>query len=74
MRMDLNIQSLINISRKRLCNQADITTQKLWLLVIKEIAKYDANIAWACVPEGIHTCGCTEGFSNCNKCTNIQPI
>ena len=30
MRIDLNIQSLINISRKRLCNQADRQTQIIW--------------------------------------------
>lgn len=71
MRMDLNIQSLINISRKRLCNQADKTTQIVWLEVIKEIAKYDEDIAWACVPEGIRTCGCPEKFSNCCTCNNI---
>ena len=71
MRMDLNIQSLINISRKRLCNQADKTTQIVWLEVIKEIAKYDEDIAWACVPEGIRTGGCPEKFGNCSTCNNI---
>ena len=71
MRMDLNIQALINISRKRLCNQADKTTQKIWLMVIKEVAKYDENIAWACVPEGIRTAGCIEAFGNCRKCNKI---
>lgn len=65
MRMDLNIQSLINISRKRLCNQADKTTQIVWLEVIKEIAKYDEDIAWACVSECIRTGGCPEKFGNC---------
>lgn len=71
MRLDVNIETLINISKKRLCNQADPTTQKLWLLVIKEIAKIDPNIAWACVPEGIIQCGCPEKFGNCNQCVNI---
>lgn len=71
MRMDLNIQSIINISRKRLCKQADATTQKVWYMVIKEIAKYDEDIAWACVPEGIRTCGCPERFASCCVCENI---
>lgn len=71
MRMDLNIQALINISRKRLCNQADPLTRKIWSMVINEVAKYDENIAWASVPEGIHTGGCTEGFSNCRYCNNM---
>ena len=71
MRLDMNIQSLINISLKRLCNQADATTQKVWLEVIKAIAEYDEDIAWACVPEGIRTCGCPEKFGNCAACENI---
>ena len=71
MRIDLNIQSLINISRKRLCNQADRQTQIIWLEVIKAIAKYDSDIAWACVPEGIRSCGCPEKFGNCQLCRSI---
>lgn len=71
MRLDMNIQSLINISRKRLCNQADVTTQKVWLQVVKAIAEYDKEIAWACVPEGIRTCGCPESFGNCKVCVSI---
>lgn len=71
MKMDLNIQALINISRKRLCSQADISTQKIWFMLIREIAKYDENIAWACVPEGIYKGGCSESFGNCKKCNSI---
>lgn len=65
MRMDLNIQSLINISRKRLCNQADPLTKKIWKMVIDEVAKFDEDIAWACVRECIRDCGCPEKFGNC---------
>lgn len=71
MRLDMNIQSLINISRKRLCNQADKQTQIVWLEVVKAIAEYDQDIAWACVPEGIRSCGCPEKFGNCRACENI---
>lgn len=71
MRLDVNIQSLINISRKRLCNQADRETQLLWLEVVKAIAEYDQDIAWACVPEGIRTCGCPEKFGTCAACENV---
>lgn len=71
MRLDMNIQSLINISRKRLCNQADRQTQLLWLEVVKAIAEYDQDIAWACVPEGIRTCACPEKFGNCSACENV---
>lgn len=71
MRLDMNIQSLINISRKRLCNQADKQTQIVWLEVVKAIAEYDQDIVWACVPEGIRSCGCPEKFGNCRACENI---
>lgn len=71
MRMDLNIQSLINISRKRLCNQADATTQKIWWMVLREIAKIDEDVVFTCVPEGIRTAGCPECFSNCSACENF---
>ncbi len=71
MRMDLNIQALINISRKRLCNQADKITQIVWLEVLKAVAEYDIDIFWACVPEGIRCCGCPERFGNCCICENI---
>lgn len=71
MRLDMNIQSLINISRKRLCNQADATTKQVWQEVVNAIGEYDADIAWACVPEGIRSCGCTEAFGNCKYCENV---
>ena len=71
MRMDFNIQSLINISRKRLCTQADKQTILVWTMVMDAIKEYDEDIYWACVPEGIRSCGCTEGFGNCNRCKQM---
>lgn len=71
MEMDMNIQALINIMRKRLCNCADKETQKYALGLLKAIAKYDEDIAWVCVPEGIRDFGCPEKFGNCHTCENI---
>lgn len=71
MRLDLNIQSVINISRKRLCRQASDETREVWEAVVEEISKYDEDIAWACVPEGIAKCGCPEGFGNCRQCPTM---
>lgn len=72
MRLDLNIQSLINISRKRLCFCADNYTRLVWLKIIREVAKFDKNIAWACVNEGIYKGGCPESFNNnCRYCVNF---
>ena len=71
MRLDLNVQSLINISRKRLCQQADPTTIKIWEAILEAVREYDEDIYWACVPEGIRTCGCPELFGNCKQCYNM---
>lgn len=71
MEMDANIQSIINISKKRLCTCADATTRQYWQSVIDAIEQYDKDVAWACVPEGIYRGGCPEGFSNCTLCNNI---
>ena len=71
MEMDFNIQSLIDISRKRLCNCADAETIKYWKGLIEAVAEYDPIIAWACVPEGIHRGGCPECFSDCKVCNSI---
>ena len=72
MRLDLNVQSLINISRKRLCNQADPETVKIWNAVLDAVREYDEDVYWACVPEGIRSCGCTEAFGDCKQCVNMM--
>lgn len=71
MRMDLNIQALINISRKRLCMQADEKTILAWSLLLNAIHEYDEDVYWACVPEGIRSCGCPEGFGHCRRCQQL---
>ncbi len=68
MEMDFNIQSLIDVSRKRLCNCADPETLKYWQGLVMAVAEYDPVIAWAMVPEGIHRGGCPEAFSDCKMC------
>ena len=68
MEMEANIQAIINISRKRLCNCADPLTIKYWTAVVEAIKEYDENIYWACVPECVRCGGCPEykpcGFYN----------
>ena len=71
MRLDLNIQSLVNISRKRLCQQADQETIEIWNMVLEAVREYDEDVYWACVPEGIRTCGCPELFGNCRQCVGM---
>lgn len=72
MEMDANIQALINISEKRLCNCADPTTIKYWEAVLEAIKEYDEDIYWACVPQCIRCGGCVEPFSNCNFYSNLM--
>ena len=63
MEMEANIQALINISRKRLCNSADPLTIKYWKAVLEAIKEYDEDIYWACVPECVRCGGCPEYVS-----------
>ena len=64
MELDMNPQALINISRKRLCAQADPTTRAYWNEVVEEVRKEDETLAWGCVPECIRDGGCPE-FTSC---------
>ena len=64
MEMEANIQALINISRKRLCNCADPLTIKYWRAVLEAVKEYDEDVYWACVPECVRCGGCPE-FKPC---------
>ena len=66
MEMDLNIQSLINISLKRLCTCADATTRAYWEAAVEAIKEYDLDVYWSLVPQCVRYGGCPEMFSNCN--------
>lgn len=61
---EANAQALINISRKRLCNQASPETRAAWWQVIWEIEKVDPILASVCVPECIYRGFCPE-FKSC---------
>ena len=65
--MDLmmNVESLMNISEKRLCMCASKETRGVWNKVVEEVGKYDENLAWACVPSCVAKGGCVEPFSDC---------
>lgn len=71
MEMDANIQSLMNISEKRLCKCADPLTTEYWEGFLEAVKEYDEDIYWACVPSGIAHGGCTEPFSDCQMCNKI---
>ncbi len=63
--MQLNIESLITISKKRLCGCASKETQEVWLAVLEEIRNIEPEIFELCVPRCIAEKGCNEFFS-CN--------
>jgi len=68
-------QSIINISRKRLCSQASKETRNAWILLLKELQKKEPEIFNACVPECVYRGWCPEykscGFHRSSGFTNV---
>lgn len=60
---EANAQSLINISRKRLCNCASSDTRKAWQLVKNKVAKTEPELASCMVKECVYRGFCPEMFS-----------
>lgn len=60
MRLFLNAQEIINISKVRLCNKAEIETRKIWRDVIIELRKIEPELANACVPSCFYRGFCPE--------------
>lgn len=60
-----NAQALINISRKRLCNQASKETREAWRELIDSVKEYEPILTSVCVPECVYRGGCTERFNPC---------
>lgn len=53
-------QAIINISRKRLCNQASKETREAWKALLKELAKKEPELCRVCVPECVYRGFCPE--------------
>jgi actin-like ATPase involved in cell morphogenesis len=64
MRLFLNAQEIINISRQRLCNKAELTTNQIWRQVVEELRKIEPELANACVPQCYYRGFCPE-FKSC---------
>ena len=74
-RLFLNAQEILHISRARLCNKAEKDTRKIWEEVILELWKQEPILANACVPNCVYRNGiCPEmkccGFCNTEGCKN----
>lgn len=62
-RFDMNFQTAMNISRKRLCNCASKETREAWQLVKDEITKVEPELASCMVKECVYRGFCPEMFS-----------
>lgn len=65
MEIEANAQALINISRKRLCNQASPETREVMQEIKKEVSKRDEFLANVMVKECIYRGFCPE-INSCN--------
>lgn len=70
MKLFLDAQEIIAISKVRLCNRAEPITRKVWESAIEELAKKEPTLAKACVPSCIYRGFCPEtatcGFADSN--------
>ena len=64
MRLFLNAQEIINISKVRLCNKAEFKTRNIWRQVVEELRKIEPELANACVPNCFYRGFCPE-FKSC---------
>ena len=60
----INAESMINISKKRLCAQASKETRQLWNMVVEELEKVEPELANVCIPDCIYRGKCFE-FKPC---------
>lgn len=61
---EANAQAMINISRKRLCNQASKETREAWQAVLEAIREEQPELYQVCVPDCIYRGWCYE-FHSC---------
>lgn len=57
-------QSVIAISRKRLCKQSAKETQEAWKLFLNEVEKVEPELSKTCVPDCIYRGWCME-YKSC---------
>ena len=58
--MRVNAQSLINISRRRLCKLASPETRQVWAAVVEAVRECEPELASCCVPDCVYRGGCHE--------------
>lgn len=60
---EANAQSIINISRKRLCNCASPETREAWKAFLYEVKDKEPELYSVCVPECVYRGFCPEFYS-----------
>lgn len=69
----VNLQAIINISRKRLCRQASTETRLAWKLLLGTLEYVEPEIYSVCVCECLYRNGLCPEFKSCgfNKTNNF---
>lgn len=68
-----NAQSIIDISKRRLCKLAAPETRYAWMLFLKELSLYAPDLVRACVPMCVYRNGlCPEVFKNCGEGIDVE--
>ena len=63
-----NAQSILDISKRRLCKMSAEQTRYAWMLFLVALAKYEPELTHACVPQCVYRNGlCPELFKNCGE-------
>ena len=66
MDITLNSQAFINVSKVRLCGQADVLAQEVWNLVLEQLKEVDKPLFDNCVPLCVYRGFCPE-LTPCNN-------
>lgn len=74
MRLFVNAEEILNISRKRLCTRAERETRIIWFEVINQLRKIEPELANACRPQCFYRGFCPE-FESCGLAdTDVFPL
>jgi hypothetical protein len=69
---EANAQSIINISRKRLCNCASKKTKEAWIEFLESIKTVEPELYSVCVPNCIYRNGLCPEFKTCGYNKTLQ--
>lgn len=65
MRLDIDFQAFINISRKRYCYQASKETREVWDMIMKAAKDFEPQLYKVCVKECVYRNGLCPEYKTC---------